>query len=310
MIKGFKNYLQYLEYLINSWKELAQSKGLAEVGLPVPFVFVLTNDPDHGTTTNYRRVFSELNRLGLKVTTAVFYTMENDGSRLAKHCFKGETHTLLDPEYRDLMLELREQGHEIAFHGYSQVSNTREKFIEGLERFKEIFGEYPFTYIEHGGHPRKHPLDMCKRESLAMEGKKPGSPYYVWDIIKSKIKCVWAYHSLINEHSFKKVTEILYEQEGVFFFRRWPLHYLEIILKCHQMRSVESIANSFINVFIGYTHFGYTGYPKRPIYCLENWNGPFLKNAIRRLEKILESHYVINLTIRELVCTQLKEDSE
>jgi len=273
----------------------------------IPFVFVFINDPDHGTVRNHRKVFHELKHLGLKVTTAVFYTIEDDETGLAKHCFKGETHTLSDPEYRDLMLELREYGHEIAFHEYSQVSNTREKFIEGLERFKDIFGEYPFTYIEHGGHPSKHPLNMCKKESLALEGKNPKSPYYIWDVIQNNIKCVWAYHSILDELNFKKFSEILYEHEGVFFFKRWRL--LDIILGGHQC-SATSEADALSNVFIGYTHFGYRGYPKRPVYVLENWNGPFLKHAIRRLEKILEFHNVINLTMKDLVCMQTREDSK
>jgi len=290
-----KTIARYPQYLFAQLYQRARGWAIDDLGPPGSFTLIITNDPDHGRIEDYARVFKELNRIGIKVTTSVFCTLEDDGSDLARHCFKGETHTLADAAYRDLMLELHERGHEIAFHGYSQVSNTREKFIEGLEIFKETFGHYPFTYVEHGGHPGKHPLSMCKRESLAMEGMNPESLYYAWDIIREKIGCVWAYHDLLdNDCSVKQVTDLFYQRDGVLFFRRWRLHYLDRMLK--DLASQGS-------VFIGYTHFGYKGYPKKPMYCLENWTGPFLRTAIKRLERILERHNVTNLTVQEFVRT-------
>ena len=259
------------------------------------FTLLLTNDPDHGKAEDYIRVFTELNRLGLKVTTSVFCTMEDDGSDLARHCYRDETHTLADPRYTELMLELQEQGHEIAFHGYSQVSNTRDKFMEGLEIFKETFGHYPFTYIEHGGNPNKHRLEMCKQETLAMEGFKRDSPYYVLDIIQKKISCVWAWHDLIdNDYQVKQMEDLFYRRNGVLFFRRARLHYLYTMVKdvAHQG-----------GVFMGYTHFGYDGYPNEPRYRYENWTGEQLRLAVKGFERLLAHHEVTNLTVKELILT-------
>lgn len=262
------------------------------------FTLLLTNDPDHGKAEDYVRVFTELKRLGLKVTTSVFCTMEDDGSDLARHCYRGDTHTLADPRYRELMLELQEQGHEIAFHGYSQVSNTREKFMEGLEIFKETFGYYPFTYIEHGGNPNKHGPDMCKQETLAMEGTKRDSPYYVLDIIKEKISCVWAWHDLMdNDYQVKQVEDLFYKRNGVLFFRRARLHYLDTM--------VRDVAQQG-GVFLGYTHFGYEGYPNEPKYRYENWVGRNLRPALQGFERILKNHKVTTLTVQELVQTNFE----
>ena len=129
--------------------------------------FSLTNDPDHGKTDDYRKVLRMLSRNGIFVTTAVFCKLKNDNSSLSRHCFKGDTNTLEDTEYRDLMIEAKELGHEIAYHGYSQVSDTRDEFKKGLEIFKNIFGEYPKVYFEHGGHTSFHPADKVKKENLS-----------------------------------------------------------------------------------------------------------------------------------------------
>ena len=259
------------------------------------FTLVITNDPDHGTTEDYARVFGELTRLGLKVTTSVFCTLEDDSSDLARHCHAGETESLADPAFRDLMLELHDQGHEIAFHGYSQVSNTRERFVEGLEIFREALGHYPFTYVEHGGNPRKHPSDGCKRETLAMEGLNPESSYYVWDIIKDKVGCVWAWHDLLDDdYGVKQVEDLFYQCDGVLLFRRARMHYLD--------RVIRDVAREG-GVFSGYTHFGYEGYRKAPEYRFENWTGRHLKPAVEGLERILRRHDVTSLTVQELVRT-------
>ena len=256
------------------------------------FILVITNDPDHGRTDDYARVFGALSKIGLRVTTSVFCNVENDDSELARHCHRGDTHSLADSAYRDLMMELREQGHEIAFHGYSQVSNTRDKFIQGLETFKDIFGDYPFTYMEHGGNPLRHPPGMCKQESLALDGMNPESPYYVWDVIREKIGYVWAWHDLLDDdYGVKHAQDLFSHREGVTFFRRARLHYLD--------RMLNEVSRQG-GVFLGYTHFGYNGYPKEPEFRFENWTGKNLQAALKGLEKILRRHQVTNLTLKEL----------
>jgi len=220
----------------------------------VPAKIVITNDPDHGTLDDYRRVFGLLKKLNIKITTSVFCKIENDNSDLSKHCYKNETHSLDDAAYKEFMQELYEDGHEIAFHGYSQISNKREKFLEGLEIFKSTFGDYPFTYIEHGGNPKKHSIEMCKKETLAVEGMNPESEYYVWDIIKEKVNCIWAWHDLLdNDYDVKQEKDYFYDHDGMLCFKRYRMHYINYLLYRTKLSS---------GTFIGYTHFGYDGYQK------------------------------------------------
>ncbi|MFC1735592.1 hypothetical protein ACFL1X_05705 [Candidatus Hydrogenedentota bacterium] len=261
------------------------------------FTLILTNDPDHSQAQNYRRVFDMLNKLNLKVTTAVFCTTEDDGSDLAKHCSRGETHTLEDPEYRELMIEQLKLGHEIAYHGYSQVSNTREKFVEGLEIFRETFGEYPFTYIEHGGHPDTHPPGMVKSETLAKDGMNAKSSYYLLDILQEKLKCVWAWHAhslFDNDFQVKFPEDVFYEKHGVLFFKRCRMHYID--------RMISELPRKN-GIFMGYTHFngGPQGYPPTVDYRFENWTGHHLQRVEKALTILLKRNNIRNMTIRELV---------
>ncbi len=279
----------------------------------MPFDMIITNDPDHGLTKDYIPIFKELSNIGVKTTTGVFCTLEEydeyptHRKSLAKHCYKGETHSLSDPEYRDLMLQIREQGHEIAYHGYSQISNTREDFLKGLEIYKDIFGEYPFTYIEHGGNPGKHDDPACKKETLDMWGSNKNSKYYVQDIIKEKISCTWAHHDLLDDkYDFTKPGESFYTEDGILLFKRHRMNYLPKILGIGGFWRPKNLINKDRDLFIGYTHFGYLGYRKRSDGTLESWVGAqHLKNAIDMLKRIIDHYNPKIYTIEEYVKNRL-----
>jgi len=271
--------------------------------------FILTNDPDHGTLERMKNVFEALDRSNIVVTTAVFCTLENDGSDLASHCYRGETGALDEPEYRDFMLQLRDRGHEIAFHGYSQVSNKREKFEEGLEIYKDIFGEYPFTYMEHGGLPGHHPDSGCKKERLDWMGSKKGSDYYIEDIVRQKVKCVWGHFGLLDGPELweknpnkrgdienlrpKLDSDLFYKKDGVLFFKRWRTHYLRTM-------SAE-LKSSKESTFIGYTHFGYDGYARLGV-AWDDWRSrESCDNSSALLRRFIDESEMENSTLREHV---------
>ena len=75
------------------------------------------------------------------------------------------------------------------------------------------------------------------------------------------------------------------------FFRRYRMHYLDRMLPA---------LGSQGGVFIGYTHFGYTGYPRMAEYALERWTG-WRPPALRRLRRMLDGHHVRTMTVREIV---------
>ena len=265
--------------------------------------FVLTNDPDHGLLDCYRGVFGELARRGIVVTTAVFCVLKDDGSALSRHCRENETHCLADGEYRDLMLELRDQGHEIAFHGYSQVSDTRDEFQRGIEIFRRDFGEYPKIYIEHGGHPKSHPPGMCKRENLKVEGGDPDSRYYVKDLVRDAFDAVWTHDYLLDGvHEPLHTTDVFHLEDGIRYFKRWRMNHVE---------TLTSNLTGERNTIVGYTHFGYRGYEKRNFLRnlfngksrLEWWSEKNRHRTAARLARILNEHRLESLTLSELLKT-------
>lgn len=266
------------------------------------FILVLTNDPDHGKTEHYRKVFDRFNKIGLKWTIAVFNHIENDNSQLAKHCYKGETNSLEDNKYREFILELRSQGHEIAWHGYSQISNSRDKFIKGLEEFKETFGHYPFTYIEHGGHSQTHNLEIVKKETLDAEGKNNQSQFYIEDLIKEKITLIWTQKYLLDKHlSFLSLKQAFEEENRITFLKRQRMWFLEEIIKKHKKENKKPTG-----VFTGYTHIGYKGYGN--LFNFRKWNKqkleiyskPVFYLNLKFFEKLINKYEVVNLTIKEL----------
>tara|TARA_Y100000593_G_scaffold53909_1_gene100884 strand:- start:402 stop:1214 length:813 start_codon:yes stop_codon:yes gene_type:complete len=268
------------------------------------FNLVITNDPDHGLTKEYIPIFKELNNLGVKITTAVFCKIDTHDDypshpkSLTKHCNPSETHSLENPEYRDLMLEIKEQGHEIAFHGYSQISNKREEFEKGLEIYKDTFGEYPFVYVEHGGNPKKHVMEHCKKETIDMSGKDENSEYYIWDIIKDKIGCLWAHHHLIDDDlTIRKPKDIFYKEDGVLMCKRYRMR------KFQEMLEVNGNKVQDDDLIIGYTHFGYRGHAND---ILDSWFNPtYLSRAINKLENIINQYNPKIYTLGDFVRNQL-----
>ncbi|MRR24517.1 hypothetical protein EG830_16210 [bacterium] len=48
------------------------------------------------------------------------------------------------------MKELQDNGYEIAYHGPTMVSSTRDDTIRALDVFRDVLGRYPRAYASHG----------------------------------------------------------------------------------------------------------------------------------------------------------------
>ena len=276
------------------------------------FTLVLSNDPDHGLLSNDEKAFSALNKIGIKFTHSVFCKLEDDNSPLSKHCNIKETSSLSDPKYVNFLLKMKENGNEIAFHGYSQISNPRENFIKGLESYKDIFGEYPYTYIEHGGILGRHAEGMVKKESLSYKGSDVNSQYYIKDIVESKFKCVWERKGgLFDEGepdwTVKKTSDV------------WNFENDVAKIKRHRMANLDrepylKDLSEKKGIYMGYTHFGFRGYEARlnksffniPIFFKDNYldcyHGKYrIERAVKRLEEIRDKYSFESMTIKEFV---------
>lgn len=100
------------------------------------FAFSILDDSEFETVADLRSVYALLQELGLSATKVVYSQAAHPGAR-SNSC------SLDDPEYRDFILELRDRNFEIGWVGASRGSNSRDRVIEGLERFRDVLGYYP-----------------------------------------------------------------------------------------------------------------------------------------------------------------------
>lgn len=275
--------LQGANYLGHLWN--------SEIG---KFSLVLTNDADHSNLQRDKQVFAVLNEMGVKVTYAVFLTVERDGSFLGQHCRHGETESLANPKYRDFIERQRDLGHEIAYHGYSNISNTREQFEYGLLELRKLNHGQAVTYFEHGGNPRKHGVDKCKLETLAMQGAEIGSEYYVKDLLdfdRGLVQSVWSHHALIEETRPYSLGDFFCWDDGILHFRRQRAH--KLLTQSSALMKKEN------GHFMGYTHFGYEGYSAGYPHTFDNWQQKQLPRVRRQIEFLNSKANVEYLTVAE-----------
>ncbi len=108
------------------------------------FAFTIFDDPDLDTVDNAVAIYSFLSDIGLRTTKAVWPIR---GEYIPKI---GGT-TCEDQQYLKLVLGLKEQGFEIAFHNATYHTSTREQTVRGLETFRRLFGHDPYSMANHSG---------------------------------------------------------------------------------------------------------------------------------------------------------------
>src|SRR5262245_44873449 len=94
------------------------------------FAFTLMHDTYRSSVENKRPVNDFLCENGF-ITTRTVWPLSPRGSPI------GGGDSLEDQDYRDLILNLKTKGFEIALHGASDESSPRPRVIEGLKKFKE-----------------------------------------------------------------------------------------------------------------------------------------------------------------------------
>lgn len=161
------------------------------------FAFTILDDTDVATVENVRPVYRLLEELGMRTTKTVWPVGCPEGSPNF-----GESQTLDDPAYREFLVDLKSRGFELTWHAATMESSRRERTIAGLERFREVFGEYPSIHASHSFN-RENPywgagrVDIRALRWLAgtisrvgkdyYQGHVPGSPYWWGDLCSRHI---------------------------------------------------------------------------------------------------------------------------
>lgn len=162
------------------------------------FAFTVFDDPDAQTLAVGREVYALLADLGYHTTKGVWpVTGPGTPSDAGRTCD--------DPEHRDWIFRLREQGFEIGYHNTTQHTSTREETRRGLSRMAELFGPEPLTMAQHfacdenvywgdkrvGGAQRLvYNLATRFQNAGRFHGEEPDHALYWGDLCQERIRYV------------------------------------------------------------------------------------------------------------------------
>ncbi|HEV8305284.1 MAG TPA: hypothetical protein VGQ25_10005 [Gemmatimonadales bacterium] len=164
------------------------------------FAFTIIDDTDVATVENVRPIYRLLESLGMRTTKTVWPVRCEEGSRNF-----ALSETMDDPHYRDFVVDLHARGFEIAFHGATMETSTRERTARALDRFRGVFGAPPRVHANHSfnrdnlywglGRVDDPALRLLYRAAFPQapdfyQGHCPGSPYWWGDLCVEQIEYV------------------------------------------------------------------------------------------------------------------------
>ena len=160
------------------------------------FAFSIFDDTDVSTTESVRPLYDLLSDLGFR-TTKTTWSLDYPG----ESSYEG-THTLQCDRYARYLRELAERGFEIAFHGATMESATRQQTASALELFRRSIGAMPRSYASHdlnrdnlywGVDRFRFALTrwlyrrLVREEPSHYQGHVPDSPYFWGDLAAQHI---------------------------------------------------------------------------------------------------------------------------
>jgi hypothetical protein len=157
------------------------------------FAFTIFDDTDGSFVDNTAPVYDILQELGFRTTKTAWPLPTPDAPR-----WRGDT--CGSPDYFAWIKRLQADGFEIGYHMASCLSSERARTIEGIERFKELFGT-PEVYANHYDNleaiywgaarvtgPVRWGYNLLTRfRSLPYQGHVENSPYFWGDVCSREI---------------------------------------------------------------------------------------------------------------------------
>jgi len=164
------------------------------------FAFTIFDDPDWDSVENASAIYSFITDLGVRTTKAVWPIAGNGKPKIGGA-------TCGDPQYLDLMLQLKAQGFEIALHNVAHHTSYREQTARGMETFLHQFGHYPYSMANHSGCEESIYWQSARvsgaqgvlynilnlkgfQKNNESQGHLESSPLFWGDLCKEKIKYV------------------------------------------------------------------------------------------------------------------------
>lgn len=228
------------------------------------FAFTIVDDTDGATVKNVKPVYDYLYEKGIITTkTCWAYPSRDD-------VYTGEC--LEDENYKAFLSELKEKGFEIGFHNAGSGGFKREETISALEKFKEIFGDYPSLHINHSNNveniywgnkrfsgPVKWIYKITKGKIKSL-GDDEKSEYFWGDVCKKHIKYI-RNRTFNGINTLKEDSRLVYREKGKekysnYWFSSSDGMRLEPFLKLLTKKNVDKLIKEK-GLCIVYTHFAY-----------------------------------------------------
>jgi hypothetical protein len=264
--------------------------------LPFPdgkdFAVTFIDDTDLSTRENTEPVYDFLHSMNMKGTKTVWTTRQKRTSAFRKKDEKpinsdvNNGLSLEYPDYLSFILDLKKRGFEIALHGVAAGNSYRGEVIQGLERFKALFGEYPKINVFHernienlyaGSYKLNFwPFKVLEKivDKSEYQGHIEGSPYFWGDIAAKTIKYI-----RLPFHTISEINTLNVNPRMPFYDPRRPYvnYWFSSSDGSHCQRFVRLLSNKNIDKLrkehgacLIYTHFA-KGFAEKK-------NGPYRLN--------------------------------
>jgi hypothetical protein len=185
------------------------------------FAFTILDDTDDSTLENVRPIYERLRDLGFRTTKTV-WSFGCAGRRSIYH----SADTLERVEYLAFVRELVDGGFELASHGATMESSTREETKRSIDFLVREFGHCPRLYVNHGQNrenlywgPNRFQTTLFRwlfarfrgREYFC--GEKPGTPYFWGDLASKHFEYVRNF-TFRNLNMLRVNPEMPYQLDG------------------------------------------------------------------------------------------------
>jgi hypothetical protein len=193
------------------------------------FAFSVFDDTDVATERSVRPLYELLASLGMRTTKSVWPIRYDGPSHYAG------SHTLEDLGYAEFVRELAGSGFEIAFHGATMASATRDEVLRALEAFRGALGCYPRSYSAHsvnrenlywgadrfGSRVLRRMYAALSAEAVQwFQGHVEGSPYFWGDLSLQHLAYVRGF-TFDTLNLWRLTRHVCYEDPRTPWVRRW-----------------------------------------------------------------------------------------
>lgn len=158
------------------------------------FAFLVIDDTDCAELPMIEEIYDLLFKNGLRTNKTVWVYPPRDYP-------KNFGDSLSNPKYASWVRNLQSKGFEIGLHNVGSGKFTRDEILLGLEKYKEILGDYPNIHVNHSynadniysgeerfGRIFNRIISMLYPKYKGFKGSSPTSVHFWGDVHKERIK--------------------------------------------------------------------------------------------------------------------------